>query len=489
MKSEKTIVSWMKGIIGLIRPMGLMGLIGLMRPMGPIKPIGPMAAALVALLLLVACSSDGDAPENPPTPPTVSTDSTTPTDFYQLDIPIVLSMSAAPFTNVTEKQRAARRAWEPPTDYSLYSNIYGADTYVNLPNLGQSTIDLYMTHDVAEGFTSPNPLHARLSYSSATNKWKLGLPNDVDEKNSVKKGNYYAYGFIPKDAADGAEIAKLRINDVEQPWAKGAVLTIRGLKTVATDPCVIIGAKHGFAVEDEENIDYYDGEYTDKNGNATYDDGTDTRTNRLRAGNFQFKLDTDKTGEEGHDVINPNYLYFLFDHLYSALSISMRVNGEYDKLRHIKLKKLKLRTLTSEGVSPYKSDMTITLKANNEGTNPVSDNDISYDNIVDSPTDGVIYSNSTGFLLGTEYSLFLGNFMPNGITKLILTSTYDVYDREYNLVRKDCEATNTIVLSEVFIGQDESYRGWKYIVKLTINPTYLYVMSDPDLNNPTVRVE
>ncbi len=426
------------------------------------------AVAMVAVMLLVACSSGGDAPEAPPTPPTEPTDPTTPTTpaaTSQLEIPIFVSMSAAPFADWTERQNASRRAWSPPTGYNLYSSLYGEEDYKNLPNLSQSTIDLFMTHDNAEGdaTTSPNPLHASLSYNSSTGKWKLGLPQNVEET-AVKSGNYYAYGFIPKDAADGATLAPIRENDTDQPWAKGAVLTIQRLKAVATDPCVMIGAKHG--------------------PDADHDSG-------LRAGDFKFHLDTGKTGEVGHEVINPNYLYFLFDHLYSALSISMRVNGEYDKLRHIKLKGLKLRTLTSDGKSPYMANVTITLRANDTGTNPISDSDISYDpeGIVYSETDGVIYSNSTGFLLDTDWSMFLGNFMPNGVSKLILTSTYDVYDTKGNLVRKDCEATNTLLISELFSGQTVSNRGWKYKVMLTINPTYLYVMSDPDLDNPTVTVE
>ena len=449
---------------------------------------GMAAVAMVAVMLLVACSSGGDAPEAPPTPPTDPTEPTTPTTpeaTSQLEIPIYVSMSAGLFED--GKGRQANRAWAPPTDYYLYSNLYG-ESYENLPNLGQSTIDLFMTYDGSGKLpTDPNPLHARLSYNSSTEKWKLGVPHGVDET-AIQSGDYYAYGFVPKDAADGAEIAKLRPNDDECTWSEGAVLTIKGLKSVATDPCVMIGAKHGFAVQRAENVfDYYDGGYIDKNEPANgYDDGTDERTNRLRAGNFQFSLDTGTTGSGNDKKINPNYLFFLFDHLYSALNISMKVDEKYDELRHIKLKELKLRTVTSGSVSPYMSDVIITLTANDTGTNPITS--ISYSNVVDSPTDGVIYSNSTGFPLTTTYSLFLGHFMPNGVTTLILASTYDVYDTKGNLIRENCKATNTLLISKLFNEQDDSKRGWKYTVRLVINPTYLYVMSDPDLDNPTVVV-
>jgi hypothetical protein len=101
-----------------------------------------------------------------------------------------------------------------------------------------------------------------------------------------------------------------------------------------------------------------------------------------------------------------------------------------------------------------------------------------------------------GYELKPDYSMFLGHFMPYNVSKIILTSVYDVYDTNTtpehpngNLIRKDCEATNTLSMSQLFSGQTVSHRGWKYKVRLTINPTYLYVMSDPDLNNPTVVVE
>lgn len=458
--------------IGLIGPMGLMGL------MRPIRLMGLIG--LIGLMGLMGCSSGGDAPETPPTPPTEPSTPTTPTTpTTTLDIPIVVCMSAASFEDAAEGRRAARRAtaWDPPTGYHLYSGLYEDGTYVNLPNMGQSTIDLVMTHDDAT--TTTNPLYARLSYSSATEKWKLGLPQGV-EPETVLSGDYYAYGFIPRDAAGGVELEKLRPADPECTWSEGAVLTIKDLKSVAVDPCIIIGAKHGFSPD-------YDGDYTDENGNKQYDDGTDTRTNRLRAGDFKFYLDTGKRTVDGKEVIKPNYLYFLFDHLYSAFSISMRVDANYDALRDIKLKGIYLQTEMKDGVQPSKADVTIRLESNRSGSNPIGSINFVYSQ--DPTTKHLIYSNSAGYLLTNEYSMFLGHFMPNSVSKLILTSKYDVYDTKGNLIRQDCEATNTLVLKDLFSNQEVSQRGWKYKVYMTIIPTYLYMLSDPDLNNPTVKVE
>ena len=445
-----------------------MGLIGLIGPMGPIRLMGLIG--LIGLMALMGCSSGGDAPETPPTPPTEPSTPTTPTTpTTTLDIPIVVCMSAASFEDAAEGRRAARRAtdteWVPPTGYFLYSKLYEDGTYVNLPNMGQSTIDLVMTHDSETGdaATIKNPLYARLSYSSSTKKWKLGLPQDV-EPDKVLSGNYYAYGFIPRDAAGGVELKKLRPADPGCTWSEGAVLTIKDLKSIAVDPCIIIGAN--------------DGPDADNDGPSV------GGSPRLRAGDFKFHLNTGKTGEQ----INPNYLYFLFDHLYSAFSISMRVDPNYDALRDIKLKGIYLQTEMKNGVQPSKADVTIRVERNDDGSNPIVGS-IDFEYSQDPTTKHLIYSNNAGYLLTPDYSMFLGHFMPNSVSKLILTSKYDVYDTKGNLIRQDCEATNTLVIKDLFSNQEVSQRGWKYKVYLTIIPTYLYMLSDPDLNNPTVVVE
>ena len=78
--------------------------------------------------------------------------------------------------------------------------------------------------------------------------------------------------------------------------------------------------------------------------------------------------------------------------------------------------------------------------------------------------------------------------MPNEITTLILTSTYDVYDTQGNKTRENCQATNTMVLKDLHTELTYTQRGKRYTINMTIQPTYLYVLSDSDLNNPTVKI-
>jgi len=61
---------------------------------------------------------------------------------------------------------------------------------------------------------------------------------------------------------------------------------------------------------------------------------------------------------------------------------------------------------------------------------------------------------------------------------------YDVYDKENNLIRENQSARNTLSLSDLTLEQ-----GKKYTITITVAPTYLYVLSDPDLDNPTFTLQ
>ena len=57
-----------------------------------------------------------------------------------------------------------------------------------------------------------------------------------------------------------------------------------------------------------------------------------------------------------------------------------------------------------------------------------------------------------------------------------------------NLIRKDCQAENTIDLRKWFGNDLMTTRGHSYSLTITVLPTYLYVLSDPDLDNPTLTI-
>jgi len=429
--------------------------------------------ALLVILGFSACSSDDS-------------------QLQEQSLSVDVMLSAPAFTDAeasSDEGDKTTRSWTPPTTptrYYLYDDLYTDDDgnwsdYANYVSqdmsLSNKTIDAFFTHTGEEGLnTEPNPLHCRLKYipgaTPATSKWRLVLPNGIQE-DAVKTGSYYVYGFIPRDAADNALISP------NPTYDKGAVLTIEGMQAVSTDVCVIIGAKEGFS----EN---YDGNYTDTNDNETYDDGVDTRTNRLTAGDFKYALKAGYKSLEPKEPY-PNYMYLLFDHLCSALKIKMRVYKDYDDVRTIKLKELRLKTATDEGTTKKKMNVVVTLAKTNDGSNPIQS--VTYIPTGTEECDGAVYQSEVGATLTTSYSMFLCHFIPHGIKKIILTSTYDVYDKKDNLIRANCKATNTIDVTKIIYLLSSVRRGYKYTINLTVKPTYLYMLSEPDMDNPTMVVE
>jgi hypothetical protein len=296
-------------------------------------------------------------------------------------------------------------------------------------------------------------------------------------------GKYQAYGFIPRDAATGKEMVKdgktvtvySEIDKNGATYADGAVLHIYGLKAVTpADVSVIIGAKEGFDK-------YHDGGYTNNDEEEGFDAETDSWVDRICPGKFDITINNGK-----------NYLFLLFEHLYSALRFRYKVAPEYNQLRTIVLKKVELRA--DYGYANY--DATITLEANDTQTSPIVGSPV-FTRQSDDAADFVTIFEAKGeykdglTLSAENYTATLmGGFVPGDNLVFTLRTTYDVYDKSStpNLVRQECKAENKIVLTDLISYLSNLQRGKYYTVNLTVQPTYLYVLSDPDLNNPTVEV-
>lgn len=320
----------------------------------------------------------------------------------------------------------ANRAWEIPSGYVAYED-------------GVQPIGIAFTqNDVAPKIGS---------FFKSSDKWRTDLEDIAASE------NYYLYGYIPHQTAINYSITDY--NGAIGSYSTGAIMKLEKVPTVMpNDLCVVIGAKHG----------------TDKE----HDSG-------LRQGDFSFKA---KAGTDSKD-----YVFLLFDHLYAALRIQMKVHADYAKLRTIKLKSLQLNTQAGETKTTKKTTITIKLKANDGSASPIEEEALTFTPTGEAIDGGLEFWSSTyGEQLTTDFKPFIGHFMPSGITKLILTSTYDVYDRKGNLIRQSCKATNTMVLKDLLTEQTVTERGKRYTINMTIQPTYLYMLSEPDLDNPTVVV-
>ena len=448
------------GLLGLMGPLRLLRLLGGLRPLGGLRLLGLLVP--LGVLGVLGCSSE-DSEE----------------DEAEQDFPVEVMGVVTPFeeaetsetTGATEATGAAEntgatgaagaagateatgraettekagraeatgvtRAWNPPTGYDI---------------MDDQTIGVFMTKDDAE------PMQGY--FYKGGGKWHTTL--EITEATT-----YYLYGYRPHSSGVTSTIAKYEDN----PYSSGAVLTIRNLPSVtANDVCVVVGAKNGYNNGYSENGDY-------------------SNTN-LRRGDFAYAAQATGNNSNSNNSANSNnYVFLLFDHLYSSFRVRMKVAPEYNSLRTIKLKELRLKTSAGNTPTKKRLDATVTLHATADAsTNPITS--VTFTPVGDDEGDGTMFSTSEPLALTTEYSAYVGYFMPTGVDKLELTSIYDVYDKKGYLTRENCKATNSIDITKIFDRQTEALRGYRYSINMVIQPTYLYVLSDPDLDNPTVMID
>ena len=239
---------------------------------------------------------------------------------------------------------------------------------------------------------------------------------------------YTVYGYMPKTGEMSSTLTSITDN--------GATLTITGIKPVTTDDiCIITGVK-------------------------------DTNEG-LMEGQFSWYWPI-SAGDENYKI------HLLMDHLYAAALFSLKIDTDYALLRTIKLKTMTIST------DKGSVNATISLTHNETGTSPISS--VTY--TASGSSDVVVLFNSDeGTALDKSVPLPVNVcFAPTLSADLTLVSTYDVYDSKGNLIRQNCTATNKLP-------NLEANRGQRVQVNLTVNPTYLYVLSDPDLDNPTITIE
>lgn len=307
------------------------------------------------------------------------------------------------------------------------------------------------------------------------NKFRYGADEKWYMVEEVTAGdNYYLYGYMPYDAGE-VTIAP----PSDGTYADGADITFSNLNAAMTkDLCIITAAKD--ATRNEKPGE--PGKYTYVLGN-----GLDW----IPPADFKCKI---KAG--GGDE-NKNTLFFLFDHLYAALHLGFRVDETYNQLRDIVIKRLELESYKDEACEKlmHKLKTTVKLRANNTYTTPIVEDIVfEQDQAAGFMEKVLIYNNPDAVWTNSDDRLpSLDNqnnkvyveksgYIPKSGTENFykLTTTYDIYDTKGNLVRKDQSAVN-VLSPKILFNQPQLLRGYKYTLRMTIAPTFLYMMSDDDL--------
>ena len=256
---------------------------------------------------------------------------------------------------------------------------------------------------------------------------------------------YYMYGFMP--AGSYSSSISATATELNGDYSRGADLTINGLPIFTSkDICAIVGVQRISATNDAKDI---------VEGNYGYLSGLNSE----------------------------NYVNLLMDHLYGELALQFKVDADYYALRHIKLKSVTLNYDNGQGSADANVNVTVRLRAGNG---------LGQSSVVYTPTgnkashtileNGSTFLNSDAAPIGSEVKCPPSLFDQAG-TYMALTCTYDVCsaDDTHNVIRENCTASNKMRV----LGMEH---GKKNTVTVTIAPTYLYVLTDPDLNNPTIYI-
>ena len=271
-------------------------------------------------------------------------------------------------------------------------------------------------------------LHKQFHYRQNDHRWHSNIEITAGQ-------GYRLYAYAPADAVTAA---------ISEESAAGVTMTFTQLPTVSSqDICFAVGVQH----------------MTEANG-----------TKDIKLGQFSFT-----GGAQDHNFVN-----LLMDHLYAGIKLQMTIDNDYAQLRTINIRKLELKSTNSA------VQAAVTLASNTENTDPVQA--VTYSGLSGTERIVTFFESTEGVALNADNITTprpleaMCCFVPTPTLSgdLTLVTTYDVYDKNGNRIG---ERTASNKLPNM-----EAGRGDCVTLTLKVSPTYLYVLSDPDLDNPTITV-
>ena len=171
-----------------------------------------------------------------------------------------------------------------------------------------------------------------------------------------------------------------------------------------------------------------------------------------------------------YDSQRENYINLFLDHLYSHIIFSMRVGDDYNAVRTIRIKRMRLQVAD---ISHYNVDVTL--------TKDVGISSVTQTNITGSETPELTIREEEITLTTSSQTICSGYILPATtlFDKLSLVIDYDIYDKRGNKVAVRT-ATNSLK-----IPLEELQRGEERTLQINIDPSYLYDLS---LNDPPIVV-
>lgn len=300
-------------------------------------------------------------------------------------------------------------------------------------------------------YCPPTRYSTKSTFSYSNGSW-------VTENARIDAGKtYQIFGFMPVAAVDASSM--LNVGSSAQAGTK-PTLHLTGVKAFPEhDICVVVGA--GFAGTQTLSAD------TPQLGKFDFTGQSDERLNKIFLMMQRITSQIEFLFAVGNNTVAST------DIRYDEMN--------YAGIRTIKLKKVEL----SVGGYSQSLDIDIAMNPNDESKDPIYSIMSSASADASAKTTLMEKSDAEALTLATNGWTSAGSIPVialNNSPVFTMKVTYDVYHAKTGaLIRKDCTAQNKWTMTKFG-------RGNKYQVEVVVKPTYLYQLSDDDINNPGIVI-
>lgn len=300
------------------------------------------------------------------------------------------------------------------------------------------------------------------TYSCASGSFQSDAIGNWQSDLSVKEETpYYMYGYMPSTVTGAVAVTAA---DLAGDYSKGVDLTLSGLPAITLDDIsVLVGVQRVGA----QPI-------------------TDPPAPAVTEGQYGFR-----SGIKGQ-----NYVNLLMAHLYARLKLSFKIDPSYAELRSIHLKEVTLTSKYADGAS-----VTVNLRDGKKIGNPTfpagTEGETAHTVTLLKATDtekvlDKAFVNTALSLDVPAYCRPITAAAEGQSYSLTLTTTYDVYDRAFDKTENKVVDKNNLgertSVNKIKVSIAALSPGKEKTLVLTVKPTYLYILSDNDLDNPTITV-
>lgn len=278
--------------------------------------------------------------------------------------------------------------------------------------------------------------------------------------NVKEESQYYLYGYMP------STISATYAPPTSGKYSDGINLTFNNLPAMMTDDiCIVVGVQRVKEPSGTADLKKYEGYYGFISG-----------------------------------INTQNYVNLLMAHLYTGLELKFMLDADYAKLRTIRLKSVTLNYTYGDN----KVNATVNIQKDSQTGKGIvtptftkaSTSDAAQSFSLLKEEDEEVELNKNTTTSATAVSLkqaFCAPCVYTGNTEITITSVYEVYDNKDkdNPLKNPQGGTSRTSVNKLNLTWSDTQPaapGKKKTVLMTVMPTYLYILSDNDLDNPVISL-